>query len=236
MKYTPIVFSLVTAFMFLKTVPSFAAVSCQPIYGGGQTCIQVGKLVINKTVLSPVSNVFVDNLGINDVKFQPSSSVTFQLVVTNISDSDISRVEVKDTFPNFVNFTSGPGAFDTNSKTLTFSFDNLKKGESRTFTLQGTVVAANQLPADQGVVCVVNQVSAKSEPSNESASDNAQFCIEKQVIGVQVPSGKGGPEVIPQKPVAPSVGIPKTGPELLPLIALVPMGAFGAYLRKKTSL
>lgn len=235
MKYTPIVFSLVAAFMLFTVGSVSAAVSCQPIYGGGQTCIEVGKIVINKTILNPSTNTFVENLGINDPKHQPSSLVTFQLVVTNVSDSDISRINVVDTFPNFVNFSSGPGTFDTNTKTLSFSFDNLKRGESRTFTLQGTVVAANQLPADQGVVCVVNQVSAKSEPTGEGAQDNAQFCIEKQIIGVEVP-GKGGPVVIPQKPVPPSVGIPKTGPELLPLVALIPMGALGAFLRKKTSL
>jgi uncharacterized repeat protein (TIGR01451 family) len=210
--------------------PLEAAVSCQPVYGGGQTCIQVGNIVINKTVAHPQTSAFVDNLGQNDAKFRPEQVVTFQIVVTNVSDSDIARVTVTDTYPNFVSFSGGPGNFDANTKVLTFSFDGLRRGESKTFTLQGVVAPANQLPADKGVVCVVNQAFARSEPTGDQAQDNAQFCIEKQVVGVDIVPGKGGPQIVQQP--TPVTVVPKTGPELAALAGLFSTGALGVFLRR----
>ena len=207
---------------------ALADTSCQPIYGGGQTCIQVGNVVINKTVQNPQTGSFVDNLNVNDPKFAPGSSVTFNITVTNTGSSTINKVTVKDTLPQFVNFVSGPGSFDSNTKVLTFDVTNLKAAESRTLTVAAKVTEAGQFPADQGITCVVNQALAASENGQQS-SDNSQFCIQKPVLGETT---KGGLKVFP----APAVTItPPTGPEMLPLIGLIPSAIAGFFLRRKTS-
>lgn len=210
-----------------------ADVSCQPIYGGGQTCQQTGNLLLTKTILNPQTNTMVANLGVNDPKYSPDFITTFQLTVKNTGSGTISHVDIKDVFPQFVNFTVGPGSFDQNTKTVSFGLDNLNPGESRLFTILGKVVSANQLPGDKSVVCVVNQATATTADGLMSQS-NSQFCIQKVTITpTPVPTTKGGLKVFPQPQVTTT---PPTGPEMLPLIGLIPTGILGAFLRRKTKL
>lgn len=208
------------------SVSANADVSCQPIYGGGETCIQVGNVFINKTVQNPQTGSFVDNLGVNDPKHSPSSNVTFQITVTNNGGNTISKVTVKDILPQFVDFVSGTGNFDSNSKTLTFEVGDLKAGESRTFTVVGKTQTQDKF--SQGITCVVNQSTANN--NGQESSDNAQFCIEKPVLGEV--TTKGGLKVFPSQPVTKA---PATGPEMLGLLGLIPSGALGFYLRKRAS-
>jgi len=203
-----------------------ADVSCQPIYGGGETCIQIGNIFVNKTVQNPQTGIFVDNLNVNDPKFSPSSIVTFRITVSNTGNATINKIMVKDTFPQFVTFVSGPGSFDANTKVLTFEIDSLTASETKTFTITGRTAEEKQLPQNQGTVCVINQVIATIENGSQS-SDNAQFCIQKKVLG----ETKGGLKVLP----APSLTTtPSTGPEMLPLIGLIPTGLAGLILKRKS--
>lgn len=223
-----IIISLMTGIMSLSfAVKTSASSSCQPIYGGGETCVQVGNISINKTVKNPSTGSFVDNLSVNDPKYSPTSTVNFQITVTNTGNGNISSTTVKDTFPNYVTFVSGPkdGKFDSNSKVLTFTVGNLAAGASQTFDVSAKVADQGSLPADQGVTCVVNQVNATSN-DNQQSSDNSQFCIEKPT-----PTTKGGLKVFPAPAV---VTTPSTGPEMLPLIGLIPSGLFGIFLRRKS--
>ncbi|MDO8658867.1 MAG: hypothetical protein Q7K55_09070, partial [Candidatus Levybacteria bacterium] len=79
-----------------------AAAECQPIYGGGVSCPQVGNIVINKTVKNPKTNDFVNNLDVNDQKFSPDETVRFRITVTNNGDANMSNINVKDIFPEFI--------------------------------------------------------------------------------------------------------------------------------------
>jgi len=218
---------LISAFVFLFSLgKAFAGVSCQPVYGGGQTCITTGNLIINKMVQNPQTGQFVDNLSINDPKFSPNQSVTFQISLTNTGGTTIQQANIRDIFPGFVGFTSGPGNFDQNSKTLSFVTDNLNPSETRNFTLVGKVFDTNQLPANQAITCVVNQATATTN-NGQMNQDNVQFCIEKGV------TTKGGFPVFPPPKV---VTTPPTGPELIPLVGLLPAGISGWFLRKKSQV
>ncbi|OGH23342.1 MAG: hypothetical protein A2958_00250 [Candidatus Levybacteria bacterium RIFCSPLOWO2_01_FULL_38_13] len=219
------IFAIAFFALFAVSQKALADTVCQPIYGGGQTCVQVGNILVNKTVKNPQTGAFVDNLNINDPKLLPLSTVTFQITVTNTGSGNLSKITVKDTLPSFVTFVSGPGSFDRNTKVLTFEVSNLGAGQSQTFTLEAKTVEENKLPQDQGIVCVVNQVLATSD-SNQS-SDNSQFCIEKPVVA---PVTKGGLKVFPAPTV---VTTPPTGPEMLSLIGLIPAGGLGFLLRRK---
>jgi hypothetical protein len=146
--------------------------------------------------------------------------------VTNTGGALIPRVVVQDVFPQFVNFTSGPGNFNTNTKTLTFEVTNLNVGESRTFALQGQVVSENDLPQNTGIACVTNQAIATTN-MGQSSYDNAQLCIERpgqpSKGAVIIP-----PSAVPQ--------IPVTGPDVLQIVGLGLAGMLGFIIRKKTAL
>lgn len=252
--------TLLAGALYLAAASNVSAdVSCQPIYGGGQTCVQTGNIVVDKKVMHPQNtSQFVDNLGINDPKFGPESTVNFQIVVTNKGQATLQTVQVKDVLPQHVQFVSGGGNYDQNSRTLTFDVTDLKPNESRTFTITAKVVPSNQLPVDQGVVCVVNQAIATS--NGQTAQDNAHMCIQKSAPPVQPQPQqpqKGGPVTQPQQPAQPGVTVvpgqpvtkggqkvfpqpqvvqtPSTGPEMLPLIGLIPTGVLGYFLRRKSS-
>ncbi|MCL4354515.1 hypothetical protein M1349_03540 [Patescibacteria group bacterium] len=225
-----ILVALIAGFLILaKTFALADDTNCQPIYGGGQTCVNKGKIQLNKKVQKPGTDQFVENLSRdNDPRFAPNQSVSFQLFVTNTGEQTLGQVEVKDTFPQFVNFTSGPGDFDNNTKTLTFLVFNLNPNETRTFTIVGTTVDTNNLPGNQGITCVVNRAEAVSD--NNTSSDNATLCIEK-VLPTPAPSvTKGGLPVVTTPKITTT---PPTGPEMLPLIGLIPAGIGGLFLRRK---
>lgn len=218
----------VSLFLAGASFASYGSVACQPIYGGGQTCVTTEKISINKTVLKPSKSkggveVYVDNLSINDPKYAPTQTVKFQLTVTNNGSSTLNTVTVNDILPDFVDFVSGPGNFDKNSKTLTFNLSNLNPNESRTYTIVGKVVSPSSMPSDQGVVCVVNQSIAKF--SDQESRDNAQFCIERKV------TTKGGLPVVPAPVITQT---PPTGPNELALIGLIPTAGIGFLLRRKS--
>jgi len=206
-----------------------ANVTCQPIYGGGQTCVSTGQILIDKKVLNPGTQKMTDNLEINDPKFLPGSTINFQINLANTGQSEIKHIDVKDVFPQYVVFTKGPGKFDANTKTLAFEVANLLPNETRVFTVTGKIVEANQLPIDLGIVCSINQATATTSDAGE-AQDNAQFCIQKQVLAAQ--TSKGGFPVFPAPTIATS---PATGGELLPIISLIPTGIAGFFLRKKAA-
>ena len=128
-----------------------------------------------------------------------------------------------DTLPQYLTFVSGDGSWNSNAKTITFDVNNLDASRAQQFMINAKVVDNNQLPQDQGTVCVINQVNAREDNGSE-AQDSSQVCITRQVLGVN-PT----PQVFTTVPVK---SIPSTGPEMLPLIGLIPAGLAGFFLRR----
>ena len=182
-------------FLFHPFVASVARAdfSCQPIYGGGQTCTSSNNIVIDKKILNPQTNTMVDNLGINDPKYQPGFITTFQIKITNTGNKDFPKVEVKDTFPQYVEFSSGPGSFDANTKTLSFSLENLKVNESKTFTIMGRIVDESSI--DTSKVSILTKVTLTNLDTKKQVT--YQIVSEKEAdlkagkISITSPIGKG---------------------------------------------
>lgn len=208
----------------LLAMPVKADSVCQPLYGGGESC-QTSNLVIDKTVLNPGTNVFVDNLGVNDPKYSPGDQVTFRIMVANTGGATAKNVSVKDVFPQLITFAAGPGTYDNNNKTLTIGLGDLNPTESRTITVSAKVASANELPSDASIVCVVNQAILV----NQNIQDNAQVCIQKPGLGIVPAATKGGLKVFPPAKV---IATPPTGPEAIALFGLIPTGTLGLLLRK----
>ncbi len=199
--------------------PAFA--DCQSVYGGGQSC--TFNYSINKLVQVPGKGggQYVDNLSINDPKYSPSQNVNYEVIVTNTGNNTIPTLTINDIFPQFITFVSGAGNYNQSNNTLNFTVSNLEAGKSLTYVLTAKTADANTLPNDRGIICVINQVNA-TDQNGQVQSDSSQLCIQKAVLPAVAPAPK-------------IVATPATGPEMLPLLALLPGALGGLMLRKKSN-
>lgn len=229
LKKTAIAVTTVLLTLGIITAAHAAGSECQIIYGGGEVCNRQIQFAINKLVEVPGKGGgnFVDNLNVNDPKFSAGQTIPFKIVITNTGSNKIDHIRVTDSLPQYLTYVSGDGSWDANARKITFDVNNLDASRAQQFVINTKVVDNNQLPQDQGTICVVNQVNA-FEDSGFTASDSSQVCISRQVLGVN-PT----PQVFTTVPVK---TIPNTGPEMLPLLGLVPLGLTGFILRKKIKL
>lgn len=231
---------LSVAFLFLAFFePVFAQIptTCPTIYGGGQSasCETSGPVTILKTVQNPQTNQFVHDLGVNDPMYQPGTTVTFQLLVKNTTNSKQTKLIVKDILPEFTGFTSGPGKYDSKNKTLTFTIDTLNPKEQKTFTIKAKIRGADQLPGGAPASCFVNQ--AQLTLNQKTSQDTSQFCVQKLKSPQTLPNmitpypqtTKGGLPLVSPAPISQSPG---TGPETFALLSLPVFGLGGFLLRK----
>lgn len=253
MKYT-VFLSIPFLLIFTSIMPAYAANTsgCQPIYGGGQTCTTTTQLTIDKKVKDPDTEDYVDSLSSTDPNFSPGDIVPFKITIQNTSKNDIRNITLHDLFPPYTTFQSGDGTFDTNTHTFTTTIDKLTAGTSRVLYLQGKVSESVNLPSGQSTVCVINQAIAST---NElQAQDNAQYCIANahaastnsntstpttgntgfqslRSSSSQQQTTKGGKPVY--QPTQ-TKSTPATGPEDWAVFGLIPTGAAGYWLRRKT--
>jgi len=173
------IFSILSLLFLTLALP----ISAQ--YYGGVSPTE--KIIVDKKIKNPQSKggEYVDNLGINDYHFSPSDDVYFKITVKNTGSTTISKVELKDIFPSYVDYVLGSGAVSKEIRDISTSFENLQADESRDFYVRGRVVTAKELPNDRTLVCVVNKVQGWTDGQN--AEDTAQLCIEKGIT--QPPSG-----------------------------------------------
>lgn len=204
-------------------------IGCEPVYGGGENC-PASNIAINKLVLNPQTNQYIDNLGINDYLYKPGDLVTFQIHITNTSNTTLSTATVKDIFPKFLDFSTGPGKFDASSKTLTFSADNLTPNQTQNFIVTGKVASADQILQMQGS-CMVNQ-AVVTNSNGQSIQDSAQFCISLPTTAVNQSSSNSNIAVtsIPNSS-SPLATTPKTGTDDFIWVGLFAIGLLGYQIR-----
>ncbi|MCL4398021.1 DUF11 domain-containing protein [Patescibacteria group bacterium] len=215
-----IILYLLVFLVALISRPIFASVSCTTQYGGGQTCVSTGELLVNKKVFDPVSQTFVDNLGRTDHVFAIGEEVTFSIEVKNVGDAPVNDITVTDTLPNFLTWTGGDPLVSTIS--------SLGAGESVTKTIRTKVVST----FGSGVVCANNLASVEATitststataPVSDPQTDTAQLCV-------NLPTA--APTVVTPTPTPPVT--PPTGPSdwLLLLSSPAWLGGIGFYLKK----
>ncbi len=185
--------------------------SCQSVYGGGATCVQTGKVILNKTIQHPNSSDLVESLSINDPKFKANQAVIFHLTLTNTDTKEAKNITVKDTLPSLLTYVSGDGQFDEKTQTFSFTVDLLKPGESKTHIVQMKVLPAEKLPKQTHTTCIINQ--ARTINNGNISQDNVQFCIENKVLAASI--------VYPPQELTQT---PPTGASGLALLLLLPAG------------
>ncbi len=194
MKHKILFTILLAALLFIKT-PAVLADYGQ--YGGTVT---PQTILIDKFVSKPYTTTkggtstieYVDNLTPSDPRFKAGAEVMFKLVVKNTSTITINNVTVKDFVPGYVEPIEGPGNYDSNSRTITFNAGDFAANEEKVYYLKMQLVPQANMPADKGLFCLTNKAQAYND--NASDEDTAQFCIEKEVIGVKK-APAAGPEM-----------------------------------------
>lgn len=215
----------VLALTFVPQALASGESNCQIVYGGGQVCQNQVKFTINKLVQKPGPTKgggdFVENMTVNDPRFAPNQNVNFKIVVENTGNTDISNLNVVDTFPQFLTFVAGVGNTNAGGSQINFVIGSLKAGQKLEYVITVKTASDSQLPANQTITCVTNNVVATSSDGSQ-ASDNSQLCIEKNIVVAT-------PQIL-EKPFVKT--IPSTGPEMGALFALIPAGALGVFINK----
>ena len=197
---------------------------CQVVYGGGQICETVTRFTLDKKIQSfSKGGTFVDNIAQADGTFAPGQQVAFRITVQNTGDNTIEDLDVADILPEELEFVSGPGNYDADSRTISYTIDRLEAGATDEQTFIARIKEAGALP-QENVICTTNSARAIAA-NNSTAEDTADFCIAREV------PTKDTPQVFDTPPVKET---PSTGPEMLSLLALIPAAASGMYLRKKS--
>lgn len=182
---------IVFASLFLFTVNSTFASGTYGQYGqyggvGGQ-----GRVMVDKLVRHPQNGEYVDNLGINDPKFSAESSVFFKIIVENTGEATLDEINVTDFLPEYLQYISG-GSYNTDTREVKFSFQNVASGERRSTILQAKVNPLSQLPVEKTILCPINKVVASS-PQDGSDEDTAQLCIAKKPMVAKEAPKAGDP-------------------------------------------
>lgn len=184
-------------------------------YGGGapSTSIMVDKTVSRAITTKGGVVSYVDNNSASDTRFAPGGRVYFQIKVKNTSNVTLNNVEVSDIMPNEVVAVEGPGTYNEQTKTITWKYDSLKAGEEKTEKIIAQIKGQNALPADKGVICMINKSTVRAGANYDE--DTAQFCVEKKVIGAKK--------------------VPTAGPEYGILVSLLSFASLGTgvYLKRK---
>lgn len=223
------VFMAIVGIMALTFFPTqtHADTACQQFYGGGQTCT-TSAIRVEKDVVNPVTNNDVHDLGQADPNFLPNGTVTFHITIRNTGTNTVNRTTIVDSFPQFLTFATGPGAFATTTDALTFVVGALAPNQAQTFTVTGRIPDAAHLPPNQ-TSCVVNQVTATTD-DQQIAQDSSQFCIQN---GTALGAVSTNPTVVNPAVAQPQViQTPATGANPLLFLGLIATGAAGVALQK----
>ena len=206
--------NLMLAISFLVLV---STVSAQ--YGEPQPSFSI---MIDKMVGKPVNDKggsadgnYVDNLSPSDPRYQPGNEVFFKLKVKNTSDEKLKDVTIKDFLPEFVSAIESKFYKISNLREITIDAGDLEIDEEKEYIVKARLLEQDKLPSDKGLICLVNKAQASNDKSSDE--DTAQFCVEKEVLGV--------------------VSVPSAGPEMgiLLITGQITMLGLGIALKKKLS-
>lgn len=148
-------------------------------------------LLIDKKILNPQNNQYVDNLNIDQQTFLPGQDVIFKITVSNVIQTDIKNLTINDYLPPVLNYvSSSEGSCDNPCKIVSLKLNTLKIGESKTIDIKTKVKPAGELP--DNVSCQTN-LGRVTTDANLVYEDTATFCVSKQILGVTKEIPKAGP-------------------------------------------
>ena len=176
-------------FSLLFVTKDAVAQSCGGQY---QSPCQSYSMLVDKMVQKSGTSEYVDNLSVSDPRYKPSEYVMFKVIIKNTSTTTFGGMTAKDFVPNYLTPIEGPGTFDASTRTVSWDAGAFAVDEQKTYYFKMQINSQANLPADQGLFCLINKAQAWSNSITDD--DSSQFCIEKQVaVPPKVPSA--GPEM-----------------------------------------
>ncbi|MCA9372104.1 DUF11 domain-containing protein [Candidatus Woesebacteria bacterium] len=186
-----IIFLLLASFLFTSNV--LADNNQYGQYGGNvpSYTIFIDKMVSNGMQTKGGIVTYVDNVSPADYRFSPGQEVFFLVKVKNTSNVILHNVYIKDVIPDYLYPVKGPGSYNSNNHTISWTYDSLQPNEERSEYLSFKLFAQNELPTDRGVICLRNHSEVSADNAHDA--DDAQFCVEKQVVEYLETVPKAGP-------------------------------------------
>lgn len=165
------------------SIPKAFAQSCTNSYGSTVEC-PPNHLVVNKTVRHPTNmTLFVENLTSNDTAYSPLDTVEYDIAVSNTSNVDYSQVTVSDTLPNYLTFSGGPGTYNSTTRVLTFTLQNVRAGTTIHTRFTAKIAATNAFPAANDITCDIQNYVRVTGPDGQTDDDTANLCVQTKVLG-----------------------------------------------------
>src|SRR5215469_10467470 len=84
-------------FIFILSITgktAFADTNCQPVFGGGQSCVQSQSISLQTFVQNPKTQDYAVTLGSNDPSYKPDQPIMFKIVVQNTSAKGLPTVVI----------------------------------------------------------------------------------------------------------------------------------------------
>lgn len=173
------IFAAFALFLFVTPVNASGYNSnCPQIYGAD---CPTSSLIIDKKIQHPQTGELLDTLSSSSVTFLPGQEVTFRIEVKNTGNTDLWNVQATDKLPDYVVFITGPGTYDSGSRSVNWIIDKIAPGETKQYFIKVKVKNADQLP-NLSLTCITNFTEARRD--NLVAQDTATFCIQSKVLGV----------------------------------------------------
>lgn len=212
----------------------------QVSYGGGLFCATTEDITIDKRVLDPSSNSYLNEDSMN---LSSGQIIDYQIIVKNTSDKDLKNLRVIDKSSQSVDFVKSSVEHEIKNNNIELKIDEVKPGESKTISLQ--VKLSEDI--DQNT-CLYN--SAEIDHSREISIDTVRVCsgsaetttssVQNQTqpntnntnSDTQNTQTKGGKTIYP---ISNSTSTPDTGAGLISLITIISSGLTGLYIRKIVS-
>ena len=141
-----VLFGLLIAPLVAAPIVSAAGQSqCQIIYGGGEVCPpQQVKFTINKLVQRLTKGgEFFENMTLNDLRLSPGQNVNFKIVIENTGTTDITNLNVVDTFPDQLSFVAGVGNASVGAKQISFVVGKINRGQKMHFHFYFAITTAS---------------------------------------------------------------------------------------------
>jgi len=164
---TPIAVSLLVA-GFMGNTKVYA--SCEPNYGGGETCIYNKSIKITKDVKVIEDNGSDYKDKVTGVK--KTETVEFRITVKNVGEVEVDNMKMTDKLPSELDRVGGDG--------LTEYFDNFKPGETKEFKIKATI-NSDEFDRENFDKCVVNKAELHFGDKFEGA-DTATVCYSKGTV------------------------------------------------------
>lgn len=203
------------AVLFATSFPLVTAAKADTCSDPYQPCPEDAQ--VDKTVKNPKTGLWEEDIEIYEYPFMPTQTVEYKIMYRNNGNVDLHNVVIKDRLPQYLDWKSGPGSYDSNTKTLTYNVGDLPKDSGwKEITFEAKIVDEDALPRDS-YVCQDNLTWIEVDGEVKDR-DTAKMCVK---LG----------EVLPAE-------LPKAGAEKT--VALIVLsGAMlsgGLLLRRKASL